>query len=234
MTDQTHKIPDDVREFIQQHPQVVEIVTDFINREPKLELVAAPLIRGYAVITNCFNSGGKLFLCGNGGSFADCLHISGEMLKSFERRRALSDEDRQIFLNFRHGYQLADAIEYGFPAIVLGLNPSLKTAVENDIRLPNLAFAQELFALGRKEDVLLGISTSGNAQNVSYAVSTAKAIGMHTIGLTGKAGGELAQQVDIALTVPATQTNRIQEMHQLVYHTLCAMIEAHYFQESKK
>jgi D-sedoheptulose 7-phosphate isomerase len=174
-----------------------------------------------------------LFLCGNGGSFADCLHISGEMLKSYERKRGLSPAERALFTDLPHGGLLADALERGFPVIVLGLNHSLRSAVENDIPVPNIGFAQELYALGRKDDVLLGISTSGNAKNIAYAVTTAKAIGMKTIGLTGQVGGHLAQHVDIAIRVPKTMTNRIQEQHQLVYHALCSIIEAHYFRELK-
>ena len=230
----THQFPEDVREFIKNHPAVVEIVVDFMNREKYLKSVVNELTRAYMTITNCFQNGGKLFLCGNGGSFADSLHISGEMLKSFVRKRNLNAEDKKVFMDFLYGDQLADALEYGFPVIVLGLNHSLKTAVENDIWLPNIAFAQELFALGRKEDVLLGISTSGNAQNVTYAVTTAKAIGMKTIGLTGETGGELAKSVGIAIKAPHPKTNRIQEFHQRIYHTLCEMVEAHYFQEVKK
>jgi len=129
--------------------------------------------------------------------------------------------------------KLSRALEYGFPAIVLGLNHSLKSAVENDIYLSNIAYAQELFSLGRKNDLLLGISTSGMALNVAYAVSVAKVKGMRTIALTGEDGGQLVPMVDVAIQVPDRATNRIQELHQIIYHTLCSMVEAHYFQESK-
>ena len=184
-------------------------------------------------IINSFNNGGRLFLCGNGGSFADCLHISGEMLKSYERKRELNSEDKKKFEKVPFGDQLSRALEYGLPVIVLGLNHSLKTAVENDIHLPNIAYAQELFALGRENDVLMGISTSGMAMNVAYAVSVAKVKGMRTIGLTGKDGGQLSPMVEIAIKAPASATNRVQEQHQLIYHTLCSLVEAHYFQEKK-
>ncbi len=105
--------------------------------------------------------------------------------------------------------------------------------MENDISEPYIGYAQELFALGKEDNVLLGISTSGNALNVQYAVTTAKVLGIRTIGMTGQNGGELAKMVDIALRVPAKLTNHVQEQHQIVYHTLCSMIEAHYFQEMK-
>ncbi len=228
-----HYLPDDVKQFLEQHPDVVEIIIDFMERMPLLKPIVGNLIKSYMLIVNCFDSGGKLFICGNGGSFADSLHISGEMLKSFQRNRRLKEQDREKFLNSPEGKVLADALEYGLPVIVLGLNHSLKTAIENDISVPNIGFAQELFVLGEEKDVLLGISTSGNAQNVIYAMTTAKAIGMTTIGLTGELGGKLAHMVDIPIQVPASSTHRIQELHLHVYHTLCAIVEAHYFKELK-
>ncbi len=227
------KLPERVSQFLKQHPDIVQIIIDFMDCKPELKTVINNLIKCYMTIVQCFDHNGKLFLCGNGGSFSDSLHLSAEMLKSFERKRNLIDSDKEKFQNLPDGQVLAEALEYGFPVIVLGLNHSLKSAVENDIPVPYIGFAQELFALGRKGDVLLGISTSGNAKNVTYAVSTAKAIGMKTIGLTGQHGGQIAQMVDIAIRVPANMTNRIQELHLYIYHTLCAMIEAHYFKEKK-
>jgi len=226
-------LPEPVFQFIEQHPDVVQVVVDFLERNPELSSVVADVIQSYLTIITSFDRGGKLFLCGNGGSFADCLHISGEMLKSYERKRGLSPAERGQFTDLPYGELLADALERGFPVIVLGLNHSLRSAVENDIAVPNIGFAQELYALGRRDDVLLGISTSGNAKNIAYAVTTAKAIGMKTIGLTGQMGGHLAQHADIVIRVPKTMTNRIQEQHQLVYHALCSIVEAHYFQELK-
>jgi rfaE bifunctional protein nucleotidyltransferase chain/domain len=105
----------------------------------------------------------------------------------------------------------------------------LASAVQNDFALDKMQYAQELFALGRRGDVLIGISTSGNARNIMYAVTTARAMGIKTIGLTGESGGELAKCVDIAVRVPATKTRIIQELHLPVYHTLCSMIETHYY-----
>ena len=227
------KLSKNVKQFLNQHPDIIEIIIEFMNRNPRLKSTIDHLIQSYMMIVNCFDSGGKLFICGNGGSFADSLHISGEMMKSFLRSRNLNQEDRNKFSALPEGKALSDALEYGFPVIVLGLNHSLKSAVENDIPVPHVGFAQELFALGKKDDLLLGISTSGNAQNVNYAVTTTKAIGMSTIGLTGEVGGKLAQLVDIPIRVPASTTHRIQEFHLNVYHTLCAIVEAHYFKGGK-
>lgn len=228
-----HQLPEDAKRFLNQHPDVVASLVDFMEHNPVFEPIMGDLIRSYLRIVDCFERGGRLFVCGNGGSFADSLHISAEMMKSFQRRRGLRPEDREKFLGLPDGEILAGALEYGLPVIVLGLNHSLRSAVENDISVPGIGFAQELFALGKTGDVLLGISTSGNAQNVCYAVTTARALGMHTIALTGYTGGKLASMVEIAIRVPASSTHRIQELHLQVYHTLCAVVEAHFFHEGK-
>lgn len=228
-----HQVPENVQQFLEHHPDIVEIIIDFMERMPALNPIVENLIQSYMLIVNCFDNRGRLFLCGNGGSFADSLHISGEMLKSFQRNRKLKQEDREKFQDLPEGKILADALEYGLPVIVLGLNHSLKSAIENDIPVPNIGFAQELFALGNEKDVLLGISTSGNAQNVTYAMTTARALGMKTIGLTGESGGKLAQVADISIQVPAKATHHVQEFHLQVYHTLCAIVEAHYFKGLK-
>ncbi|MBL7095262.1 SIS domain-containing protein [candidate division KSB1 bacterium] len=229
----THTFPEDVRSFIKKHQDIVQIAIEFIEQYPELKPVANQMIRSYMMMVDCFDNGGRLFLCGNGGSFADCLHISGEMLKSYERKRGLNSEDKKKFKTIPFGDQLSRALEYGLPVIVLGLNHSLKSAVENDIFLPNIGYAQELFALGEENDVLLGISTSGMAMNVAYAVSVAKVKGMRTIGLTGEEGGQLAPMVDVAIKAPGKVTKRIQENHQIIYHTVCSLVETHYFQEKK-
>jgi len=227
------QLPESVSRFLAHHPDIVQIIIDLMEREPELTPLVSDLVRCYVLMVECFDNNGKLFLCGNGGSFADSLHISGEMLKSFIRKRNLTQADRAKFQPLPEGEILAGALEYGFPAIVLGLNHSLKSAIENDIPVPSIGFAQELFALGRTGDVLMGISTSGNATNVIYAVTTARAIGMKTIGLTGQIGGKLALMVDIPIRVPASSTHRVQEFHLQVYHALCAIVEAHYFKEKK-
>ena len=110
--------------------------------------------------------------------------------------------------------------------MVLGANHSLYSAVENDNPVRNIAFAQELYVSARQGDTLLGISTSGNAENVFYAAVTAKALGLTVIGLTGRDGGRIAEIADIAVKVPAVETSRVQELHAVVYHTLCEMLEA--------
>ncbi|MGQ9629232.1 MAG: D-sedoheptulose-7-phosphate isomerase [bacterium] len=219
-------------------PKVADVALEFLEDFPRLKSTLPDLLRAHSALVKCFDGGHTLFLCGNGGSFADCLHISGELLKSFERRRGLTDSGvppdlMKRFRDLPFGLEIASHLERGLPAVVLGANGSLSSAVQNDNLLPNMNYAQELYALGREGDVLIGISTGGNAKNVLYAVTVAKAIGMITIGLTGEAGGTLGRVVDIALRAPGRTTRRIQEGHLPIYHALCAMVEAHYFPEPR-
>lgn len=213
----------------QKHPDVAEALWKLHQTHPILDSCMKEIVQTLQMLVECFKKGHRLYLCGNGGSFADAMHIAGELLKSFERKRPLSTEDRRDFAELHFEDGLATALEYGFPTVTLGLNHSLTTALENDNSIRYLIFAQELFVLGQPQDVLLAISTSGNARNVTYAVVTAQAKGMITIGLTGEDGGLLAQMADVAIKVPAKITSSIQELHLPVYHTICRMLEAYFY-----
>ncbi|MFQ6095389.1 MAG: SIS domain-containing protein [Candidatus Bathyarchaeia archaeon] len=214
-----------MEEITQTYPAVKAMIDDFVRRSPNLNSVRADLIRAYRAINHCFETGGTLFLCGNGGSFADAFHISAELMKSFKRKRPIPEYKRRWFKELPRGDLVAGSLEEGLRAVVLGANHSLSSAVENDNPTRNMAFAQELYALARKGDVLMGISTSGNAENVLYAVVTAKALGLTVIALTGEEGGKLAKIADIAIRVPASETSRVQDLHTRVYHSLCEMLE---------
>jgi D-sedoheptulose 7-phosphate isomerase len=178
-----------------------------------------------------FETSGTLFLCGNGGSLADALHISGELLKSYARRRALPGRLEARLVSSPDGDLLARNLEPGLRAVVLGINPSLTSAVANDMPDRDMNLAQELLALARPGDLFLGISTSGNARNVAYAAQTARALGLNVLALTGESGGRLAGLADVAIQVPARRTDRIQELHVQCYHTLCEMLETELFAE---
>ncbi|MGQ9683733.1 MAG: D-sedoheptulose-7-phosphate isomerase [Anaerolineae bacterium] len=206
--------------------QAADALDDLLRRHPMLEDVAEALALAYLAIADCLAAGGTLFLCGNGGSLADALHMSGEMLKSYLRPRPLPDALRARLEQERNGALLATNLERGLRAHVLGLNTALASAVGNDFNARDMAYAQELYALAREGDTLLGISTSGKAMNVGYAVSVARALGLTTISLTGPDGGPLAAQSHIAIRAPGERTDRIQEHHVLLYHTLCEMLEA--------
>ena len=206
------------------------VLQGLARRQPELTAVVGDLARAYNELARCFLSGGTLFLCGNGGSMADALHISGELLKSYARRRVLPDRLRARLEGQPDGAALARSLEPGLRAVVLGANPSLASAVANDMPDRDMNLAQELLALARPGDVLLGISTSGNARNVAYAAQTARALGLKVIALTGESGGRLAGLSDVAIRAPAQRTDRVQEWHVQCYHALCEMLETEFFQ----
>ena len=197
-----------------------------LQRLPELGGCRESLLRSYQVMHNTLRDGGKLLLCGNGGSAADADHWAGELLKGFKRRRALSAEQQARFRP-----EVARQLQGALPAIPLTGFPALATAFANDVS-PELIFAQLTWALGRPGDVWIGLSTSGNATNVCAAAEVARAQGLHTGGLTGQGGGRLAPVCDPAIHAPASETYRIQEYHLPVYHCLSLMLEDAFFGET--
>ena len=214
-------------------PQPVQrIVDELFERIDRLSPAGGGLIAAYKAIANSFESGGPLYICGNGGSFADAVHIKGELAKSFILPRPISEPKVVETLQAsEQGQSLLDKLEVGLPVIVLGESDSLRSAYEND-KDPHLAYAQELnsFAPYLASGVLLGISTSGSAKNVIAATLLAKAYGIVTIGFTGPNGGELARLADIPWQTVGETTPDIQENQLPLYHALCKMLEAHFFQ----
>ena len=208
------------------------MLKDFIERYPSLEGVKKDIEKATEAITECYEEGGKLLLCGNGGSAADCEHISGELMKGFLKRRPLSEE-KKAQMRARLpliGEDILSRLQCGLPAVSLPSMLSLNTAFCNDIDSA-LVYAQAVLSLGRDNDILIAISTSGNSENVCTAVKTAKALGLKVIGLTGKDGGELKDSADICICVPEEETFKIQELHLPVYHFICAEVEKHFFSE---
>jgi D-sedoheptulose 7-phosphate isomerase len=210
-----------------------EILDGMTARRPDLSGCVERVVELHHVLVKMYNAGGKLLICGNGGSNADAMHIAGELCKSFERKRTLSQTFVEKLKPLPCGEDLANHLEAGLAAIALGFNGSLKTAVENDVKLRDIAFAQEAAALAKPEDVLIGISTSGNAINCLMAMSVVKAIGGTVVSLTGPNGGKMAAFADIAIKAPGDSVKVIQEAHLVLYHTISAMIEAHYFTERR-
>ena len=182
------------------------------------------------MIIACLKNGGKLLLCGNGGSAADSEHIAGELLKGFLHRRPLPTADAAALRSAggADGDYLAAKLQRGLRAVALTGHPALATAVAND-NGGDLVFAQQLWALARRGDVLLAITTSGNSRNVLLAAAAARALGVKVVGLTGRGGGKLAALADFMLCVPENETFKIQELHLPLYHALCAMLEARTF-----
>lgn len=190
----------------------------------------------FRILSDCFSNGNKLLIAGNGGSCADAQHIVGELMKGFKLPRKCSSvfAEKLKSVDSIRGEELAEKLQGGLPAIALSEHQSLNTAFTNDVSDGGLLiYAQQVYGYGKSGDVFLGISTSGNAKNIMYAVVAAKAMGMKVIGLTGTNGGELAKVADIAIKVPETETYQIQELHLPIYHCLCLMLEDKFFGETK-
>ena len=203
-----------------------------IRRYPALAPVRDSVLAAYETMKECYENGGTLLVAGNGGSCADAEHIVGELMKGFKKRRPLSEElQRRLAMeDTNHGEELARSLQGSLRAIALDGHPGLSTAFANDVDA-DMIFAQQVCGYGDKEDVFLGISTSGNSKNVDYAVTVAKAKGLSVIGLTGKDGGLLGKRADVAIIVPETETFKIQELHLPIYHILCLMLEEAFFEE---
>lgn len=209
-----------------------EVLDQLAVHHPALAPNREEIEAAYLLLKKCFENGGRLLLCGNGGSAADCLHIAGELMKSFILPRkpdpVFSGTVRDLFPS--DAEYLLGNLERGLPAIPLVENVSLATAVQNDTA-PKLVFAQQVYAIGKRGDVLLGISTSGNSENVVYAAETAKALGMQVVSLTGKGPNRLTPLSDCQIAVDETETFLVQERHLPVYHALCLMLEQAFFAE---
>ena len=200
------------------------------ERYPALSDLRSRISDAAEMIIGCYNKGGKLLICGNGGSSADADHLAAELMKSFESVRPLEEsfKDRLYEISGIRGKYLAAKLEHSLPAISLSSNTALTTAVSNDID-PSLVFAQQIIGYGNENDLLIGISTSGNSQNIVDACITARALNIKVIGITGKTGGKMKQYCDVLVNVPETRTAMVQELHLPVLHTICRIIENHFY-----
>ena len=160
--------------------------------------------RAFEILRDCFRSGGKLLLCGNGGSAADCDHIVAELVKGMTKQTA------------------------GLPAISLCAHTGLITAIANDIGADSI-FSQQVLGYGQEGDTLLAISTSGKSSNVLNALKTAMHNGLRTIGLTGTNPGEFRKYCNVIIACPGSNTAEIQEQHIKVYHELCRRLEEEFY-----
>ena len=213
-------------------PETRIILDALFERFAELESVRRPLLTAFDCIIECYRQGGKILICGNGGSAADAEHIAGELMKGFILRRPIPPEEfekiTEAFPHDKKAALIAKNLQGALPAIPLVNHTSLISAVSNDTSA-DMIYAQQVYGYGKPGDVLIVISTSGTAANVINAVKTAKAFSLKTIGLTGGTGSELPALCDITIIAPATETYRIQEYHLPIYHTLCAMLEREWF-----
>ncbi len=202
----------------------MENLSQLIERYPLLVSCENEIKQTTELIIKTFENGNRLYICGNGGSAADADHIVGELMKGFLKKRPLTAEQTAKF----DDKQLAAGLMQGLPAVSLHSQAAFLTAFLND-EDPSLLYAQALYALGKKDDVLLAISTSGNSQNVVNAAKVARAIGCKVISLVGSKECKLDILSDIIIHVDHTETYRIQELHLPIYHYLCATVEDYFF-----
>lgn len=200
------------------------------SRYPKLELCKTEIEAAFNLLCNTYEKQGKVLTCGNGGSASDAEHIVGELMKSFRLGRDIGGIRGKLFdyLPESEAEYISENLEGALAAISLQNETAFNTAYANDVS-PEMVYAQQVFGLGKKEDSLIAISTSGNSSNVLRAVQMAKTMGLHTIGMTGCSGGSLKKYCDACICVPETETYMVQELHLPVYHTICLMLEQHFF-----
>lgn len=209
---------------------VLQYLKDLITRYPQLNVCRGAIWQSFEVMKESFSGGGKLLTAGNGGSAADSEHMAGELMKKFVISRTVSDvfAERLRKIDAERGERLACCLEKALPVIPLVAHEALTTAYMNDVEGGSV-FAQQLFGYGKPGDVFVGISTSGNSQNILDAAVVAKAMNIKVIGLTGGNGGELKRLADISVVVPEKETFKIQELHLPVYHCWCQMLEMQFF-----
>ncbi len=203
---------------------------ELLTRYPMLEACKNEIEKTKNAWISCFENGGKLFVCGNGGSSADSEHIVGELMKGFLKKRPLFDKQKEEMKknNPNISDEALNKLQNGLPTIALNSFSALNSAFSNDVD-SELVYAQPLMVLGKKGDILLCISTSGNSKNIVEAAEVGKALGLKIIALTGKSGGKLKEIADICVCVPETETFKVQELHLPVYHYLCAKTESYFF-----
>ena len=193
---------------------------DLLIRYPQLNICKNDIENALALMIDTYKKGGKILVCGNGGSSADADHIVGELMKGFLKSRKVTDE--------RIPQELREKLQGALPAISLSAHTSLMTATIND-NDADMVFAQQVYGYAKDNDLLIAISTSGNSKNVVNAVKVAKSLGVKTIALMGETGGELKQLADVTICAPSTETYKIQEYHLPIYHYLCASVENEIF-----
>jgi len=200
---------------------------------PSLETCRSAIAAGFELLRACYTKGGKVLICGNGGSAADSEHIVGELMKGFKLKRPIPQTDRATLARLfpKEGADLADHLQGALPAISLTGHPALSSAFANDVRA-DMVYAQQVYGYGRTGDALIALSTSGNSANILNAAKIAKARSMTVLGMTGQGGGRLGELSDVCIRVPAEETYRVQELQLPVYHALCAMLEEDFFGEA--
>jgi len=210
-------------------------MNELLNRYPQLEACQNEILSGLELMMQTYEQGGKILLCGNGGSCADCEHIVGELMKGFmSRRKVMGEITEKIRLEYpAESEYIASHLQGALPAISLTSQTALLSAFANDVAA-DMAYAQMVFGYGKKEDLLIGLTTSGNSANVINALKVAKALGMKTMAMAGEKKGMADEICDVLIKAPAMETYLVQEYHLPIYHWLCAKLEKNFFPENIK
>ena len=206
-------------------------IEELIERYPCLDVCREDILKLEGMMLDTFKRGGKLLLCGNGGSAADCDHIAGELLKGFLSKRPLDKETADKFRRAlgERAEEYISTLQGGLPVISLPSQTAVVSAFSNDVD-PEFVYAQLVLGFASENDLLIAISTSGNSKNIVRAAEAAKALGISVAALTGKNESALSAITDVTVRVPETETYKIQEIHLPVYHYLCAAVEEHIFE----
>lgn len=207
-----------------------DILNQLIIDNNVLHVCKDDVQHAFEILKECYTNCNKVMICGNGGSAADSEHIVGELMKGFVLKRKISDDHRKMLQsNFKEdGRYLANNLQGALPAISLVSQTSITSAFINDVA-PDMVFAQQVYGYIKQGDVIIGLSTSGNSKNIMNAFKVGKTFGAKCIGFTGRNGGLIKNLCDVSIKSPADMTYRVQEYHLMIYHALCAMIEAEFF-----
>lgn len=195
-------------------------MNELLLRYPQLAECEKDIKNALDLILDTYKNDGKILVCGNGGSAADSEHIVGELMKGFLKKREVTDE--------RIPEYLRKNLQGALPAISLPSQSAILSAFINDVE-PEMLYAQLVYGYAKKNDLVIGISTSGNSKNIVNAVKTANCMGVKTLSLTGKNESILSKISTVTVRVPETETYKIQELHLPVYHYLCAAAENIFF-----
>ncbi len=192
------------------------------EKYPALKVCREDIEKALELMLDTYRNGGKVLVCGNGGSAADSEHIVGELMKGFLSKRPVTDE--------RIPEKMRGNLQGSLPAISLPSQSAILSAFINDVD-PEMMYAQLVYGYAKENDLLIGLSTSGNSKNVVNAIEVARSMGMKTLSLTGEKESRMSALSDVTIRVPETETYKVQEYHLPVYHYLCAEVERVMFEK---
>lgn len=200
------------------------------DKYPEITGCKNDIKKAFHCLTNTYDNGGKVMVCGNGGSASDSEHIVGELMKGFNLKRELLSSQKSLFSEYENGQYIANNLQNALPAISLVSQTSLITAFANDVSA-DMLFAQQVYGYAKKNDTLIALTTSGNSQNIINAAQVALALGCSVLSITGIGGGKIKKDSTVCVRLPAEKPYEVQEFTLPLYHALCAALEERYFSD---